>query len=161
MKMPISLAGLFYVAVLYTAPLCAQPELEPWGNLTGIRAEGQLFELPTCLRVIDGEGRELVTAKERQNPQYSRTEKGWVVRTNLDSIYFTEMVADAGMGSAYISVDYRAHADRRIKKICISIDLPTGFVTHGINEWMDPVTHRKVIFRWYPPATDSVPLEQE
>ena len=151
----------FFLFVFSCCRLFAQPELEPWGNLTGIRIEGQLFELPTCLRLIDGDGHELATAKERQNPHYSRVEKGWVVRTNLDSIYFTEMVADGGVGTADIRIDYRPHADMRLRKIYYTIDLPKGFVTHGINEWMDPATHQKLNFRWVPPVTDSVMLEQE
>ncbi|HEV9035496.1 MAG TPA: hypothetical protein VGQ51_02700 [Puia sp.] len=161
MKKYARLAALFCLAVLTNQRLSAQPELEPWGNLAGIRTDGQLFGLATCLRVIDGDGHELVTAKERQDPHYSRTDKGWVVRTNLDSIYFTEMMADGGMGTAFISVDYRAHADMRLRKIYFTIDLPKGFAEHGINEWMDTVTHRKVDFRWVPPPTDSVWLEQE
>jgi hypothetical protein len=157
----LRLAALCFAGLLSFQRLLAQPELEPWGNLTGIRIEGQLFDLATCIRVIDGDGHELVTAKERQNPHYSQVSKGWVVRTNLDSNYFTEMVSDAGMGTAYISVDYRPHADMRLRKIYFSIDLPKGFATHGINEWMDPATHRKLSFRWVPPTTDSVWLEQE
>jgi hypothetical protein len=147
--------------VLAFSHVVAQPELEPWGNLAGIRVDGQLFGLSTCLRVIDGDGHQLVTAKERQNPHYSRNANGWTVRTNLDSIYFTETVADGGMGTAMISVDYRPHAAMKLGQIYFTIDLPKGFVTHGVNEWVDPAAHRKLDFRWVAPATDSVWLEQE
>lgn len=109
------------LAVLSGWGAVAQPELEPWGNLTGIRVEGQLFGLATCLRLVDADGHELVTAKERQNPHYSHTHKGWLVRTNLDSMYFTESVEDGGMGVARIDVVCQAHADRKMKGIFFQI----------------------------------------
>lgn len=140
---------------------CAQPELEPWGNLDGIRIQGQLLDLSTSLRVIQADGSILATAKERQDPHYSRQENGWSVRTNLDSIYFTLMVADGGMGTANISIKWEAHADMKLRGIDFTIDLPKALVAHGINEWMDPATHQKMDFRWVAPATDSVGLEQE
>lgn len=161
MKKRFRLAVLCCMLSLPALRSYAQPELEPWGNLTGIRIQGQLFDLSTCMRLIGADGHELVTAKERQHPHYSRTDKGWIVQTNLDSIYFTETVTDAGSGAAMISVDYRVHADMQLKKIYFTIDLPRGYVAQGGNEWMDPAMQRTVDFRWVGPATDSVGLEQE
>ena len=161
MKTFVYAAGLLCLMMLSFSVASAQPELEPWGNLSGIRIEGQLFELPTSLRVIDSAGHMLATAKERQNPHYSRTGKGWVVRTNLDSIYFTEMVADGGVGATTFYIKWEAHADMKLRAIHFTVDLPKGFVADGINEWMDAATHQRVNLRWVEPTNDSVPVEQE
>ena len=51
-----------------------QAVLQPWGNLSGIRIEGQLMDFGTSIRVL-GKGGELLqalTGKERQHPHYDR-----------------------------------------------------------------------------------------
>jgi hypothetical protein len=51
----------------------AQAELAPWGNLTGIRLQGQLLEVPTSLQVVRTDwAHVVVTGHERQRPTYTR-----------------------------------------------------------------------------------------
>ena len=48
----------------------AQAEVEPWGNMNGIRVDGQLMAFSSSLRVIGTDGTILnATAKEKQNPE--------------------------------------------------------------------------------------------
>jgi hypothetical protein len=49
----------------------AQPECMAWGNLTGIRVEGQLIEFESSLCLIGSSLMQVThTAKEQQRPRY-------------------------------------------------------------------------------------------
>ncbi len=47
----LSVFSMIFGAFLI-CPLIAQPEVMAWGNLTGIRVEGQLMEFESNLRVV-------------------------------------------------------------------------------------------------------------
>src|SRR6185437_15270510 len=95
---------ILLIPVLWALRVMAQPELEPWGNLDGIRVKGQLMEFGTSIRVVRADGSVAATAKERQMPRYSRNGPMQNVQTQIDSLYFTEEVQDVGEGSARIVV---------------------------------------------------------
>ena len=107
----------------------AQPELEPWGNLNGIRVDGQLMVFGSSVRAVFDGGIVLATAKERQNPHYLIEGANRVVHTNLDSLYITEEVQDAGRGKARVTISCTAHADTRISGLYFTVQLPTGYST--------------------------------
>ncbi|HVS97732.1 MAG TPA: hypothetical protein VHE54_14660 [Puia sp.] len=114
-------------AVLPFSFAVAQPELEPWGNLDGIRVDGQLMAFGSSVRVVFDGGIVLATAKERQDPHYAIEGADRVVRTNLDSLYITEQVQDAGRGMARVTVACTAHADMKTKGVFFTVGLPPGF----------------------------------
>jgi len=90
----------------------SQAELSPWGNVTGIRKQGQLLDFETSLQFIKKDGIQiLTTARERQRPVYNRNGNQQTVVTNLDSLYFEEAVTDLGGGKADISVKLNSHSD--------------------------------------------------
>ena len=73
----------------------AQAELEPWGNLTGIRVDGELMSIGSNLSVVKNNWADIAsTAKEAQRPNYKREGKQQIVTTNIDSIYFSEKIED-------------------------------------------------------------------
>lgn len=113
----------FFLLVLSitAATAFAQPELEPWGNLTGIRIDGQLMPFETSLRLVDAGGLTLATAKERQNPRYAREGNVQLVYTHLDSLYFVEKVEAIGKGEARITIDCTAHADIHDRSVFFSV----------------------------------------
>jgi len=78
----------------------SQAEVEPWGNITGIRKSGQLFDFETSLRVVSTDRKHAAsTAKEKQQPHYKRlNDDEQEVTTSIDSLYFTENVKDNGSG---------------------------------------------------------------
>ncbi|WP_143436665.1 glycoside hydrolase [Hymenobacter crusticola] len=86
----------------------AQVELAPWGNLTGIRTDGQLLEVETSLRLVKTDGHVTETGKERQRPKYTREGTRQLVTTQLDSLDFVETVQDAGPGKARVQVQLTA-----------------------------------------------------
>jgi len=83
----------------------AQAELAPWGNLTGIRVQGQLLETASSLQVVRADWAHVgITAHERQRPTYARQGAQQLVTTRLDSLAFRETVADTGPGQATVTV---------------------------------------------------------
>lgn len=106
-------AFLLFILSITAVAAFAQPELEPWGNLTGIRIDGQLMPFETSLYYTDVNGRTQATAKEHQNPRYFRQGNAQVVYTHLDSLYFVEKVEPAGKGEARITITCIAHGDTR------------------------------------------------
>ena len=98
--------------------LTAQPELQPWGNLSGIRIDGQLMNFETNISVVKKNWSGIAaTGKERQQPKYMHNGNEQVVTTNIDSLYFTETVTDAPKNSAKINVQVNAKADQSIEGI--------------------------------------------
>lgn len=122
-------AILFLVLTIAAVTAFAQPELEPWGNLTGIRIDGQLMPFETSLRLIDANGKTLATAKEKQNPRYARQGNAQIVYTHLDSLYFVEKVEPAGKGAARITVTCTAHDDIHGQRVFFTI-------LHAKHGWM-------------------------
>jgi hypothetical protein len=103
----------------------AQTEVEPWGNITGIRVQGQLFEFETSLRVVGKDWTKLhATAKEEQNPKYHREGKTQLVSTRIDSLYFNERVADGEPGNAVVTIDFMPRADTTLAGVYFVIRIP-------------------------------------
>jgi hypothetical protein len=113
----------------------AQPELEPWGNLNGIRIEGQLMEVKSSLRVVKADGSVLVTGKERQpRPLYGREGKVQWVKTVLDSLYLTISVTEGdAVGMAKVRVSAKAHGEMSVIGTFLSFDFPA----RATIQWVD------------------------
>jgi len=114
-------AIFLFVLSITAVTAFAQPELEPWGNLTGIRIDGQLMPFETSLRLADTNGNTVATAKERQDPRYTREGNAQFVYTHLDSLYFVEKVEAIGRGEARITITCTAHADIHDRGVFFSV----------------------------------------
>ncbi|CAN5481656.1 hypothetical protein BH11BAC3_BH11BAC3_09110 [soil metagenome] len=105
-----------------------QTELAPWGNLTGIRVDGQLMEFETNLNVVQKNWNIIKsTGKERQRPMYVRNGNEQVVTTTIDSVNFKESVSDAGKGSAHVTVELTAKGDQAMDGVYLGLLLPDEF----------------------------------
>ena len=103
----------------------SQAEVEPWGNITGIRKHGQLFEFESGITVISNNGSHFVsTGKERQRPHYKRNGDEQDVTTNIDSLFFKESVKDLSAGKAKVTLTLNAHADATFDGVYFCITLP-------------------------------------
>src|SRR5215218_76228 len=124
------LTGIFF---LFTSTqLFAQPELQPWGNLAGIRIEGQLMEFETNISVVKNNWSVVsATGKERQRPKFERKENTQIVTTRIDSIYLTESVTDAGKNTAKIKVQALAKADQVLEGIYVKLIIPDAYYPMG------------------------------
>jgi hypothetical protein len=117
----------------------AQPEVEPWGNMNGIRVDGQLMEFESSLRLIGTDGTILnATAKEMQNPHYSREGKVQIINSHLDSLYFKETVEETGAGAARLRFACTAHGDMKLRGVYFSVELPEDLSEGGAQQWIDP-----------------------
>jgi hypothetical protein len=103
----------------------AQAEVEPWGNLTGIRREGQLLEINSSLQLIGTDwAHAKVTGRERQRPRYTRKGTKQLITTRLDSLNLTETVTDVGPSKATVSVNAAARADMDVLGLFFALALP-------------------------------------
>lgn len=129
------MSRLILVSLLFlfaTVPVYAQVELEPWGNISGIRIDGQLMEFQTRLCVIKKDWSKVkVTAKEAQRPRYYRKGNTQTVLTNLDSLYFKEEVTDKGKGVAEVKLQVTAKTDLSSCGIYIGLTLPVKDYADG------------------------------
>jgi hypothetical protein len=94
----------------------AQAEVEPWGNITGIRVSGQLIPFETNLSLVENS---LVkaTAQEKQRPKYIRDGNKQIITTKKDSVNLTETIEDIKEGTA--DVDVKLLSKSVIKKDCV------------------------------------------
>lgn len=117
--------SLLLLATIIATGAHAQSDLEPWGNLAGIRVQGQLVPFMTSLRVVSGDGTRIVsTAKEKQKPRYERINGNQYVTTRIDSLYFKEEVEDIKEGHARINITCYAAADQHLEGIYFSLQVP-------------------------------------
>ena len=133
MKKYIYKASLSLMFLLFTSlSLFSQTEVEPWGNITGIRIDGQLMDFETNISIVQDKWSQIrSTAKERQRPRYSRKENEQIITSNIDSLYFTETVADTGKGGADISIQLTPKAEMTADGIYYSIILPMADYSAG------------------------------
>jgi hypothetical protein len=112
----------------------AQTEVMAWGNLTGIRVEGQLMEFETSLRIA-GINWSIISAtgKEKQSrPRYDREGLTQTVNTDFGGFQFSEIVKETGSGSATVSVTSKALRDTIIDGAYFCIELPEKYYANAI-----------------------------
>jgi O-glycosyl hydrolase len=107
-------------------PLSAQTEVMPWGNITGVRTDGQLTEFETTFRIVDKNITTLsATGKERQyRPQYTRNGQTQTVSTTVERVGITQTVEDVGKGTAKVSIQLTSDTTRKATAAYLCIDLP-------------------------------------
>jgi hypothetical protein len=119
----LALLGLLTLGLQHTA--FGQAELAPWGNLNGLRVQGQLLETNTSLRLVrPGGASEAATRHEAQRPHYSRQGAAQLVTTHLDSLDLRETVTDLGPGRASVAVQATARATTDMLGAFMTLELP-------------------------------------
>lgn len=137
------LRGVVVAAVLVGAA-AAQPETMAWGNLTGIRVDGQLIELNSSMCVVEPEWAAVShTGRERQLNAYSRNGKIETARVTMRpprelrerGIHWrflgTEIVEDTGQGSASVNLEYAFQEDANVEGAYYCLELPAGRYSSG------------------------------
>src|ERR1035437_9470946 len=103
----------------------AQAELTAWGNLRGIRVEGQLMKFTTSMCLIGPSMADVTgSAKEKQQPIYTRNDNKQFVTTELSKFAFTEMVQDTGNARVKINIKVKAVVDTLLTGAFLCFDLP-------------------------------------
>ena len=112
-------------------PAHAQAVVAAWGNVEGIRVDGEVIPFETSLCTVNGAG--VVSArtqKERQQPRYSRSGMRRSVATRLGALSIDEVVEDVGPGK--VTLDVRFSADSATtQRGFLCVDVPAA-------EWGPP-----------------------
>ena len=111
--------------ILIPSALFAQPEVMAWGNITGIRVEGQLMEFESSLRVVEkGWMNYSATGKEKQQPKYDRDGLKQMITTGMKGFRFSEAVEETGKGLALVTLKATAVSDTLVEGVFFCIELP-------------------------------------
>jgi hypothetical protein len=140
-----------------------QPEVMAWGNVTGIRVDGQLMELNTSMCVAQPDWAGVTrTGREKQTNSYARNGKVETVTVQMRpqkeyrdpapghdwALAGKETVEDTGPGSAKVDVEFATQNEANIAGAFLCMDLPAAQFSGGTAQLIDPA----------PPATDRVSL---
>ena len=118
---------LFFLLVAFTGRTFAQTEVAPWGNITGIRIDGQLINFETSLRLVANNWATVkATAMERQKPKFLRDSNKQIITTKIDSVGFTEIVEDTKAGSANVNVQVSSNSSMNANGVFFAVALPLG-----------------------------------
>ena len=109
------------------AQASAQGVVAAWGNLDGIRVEGEVVPFETSLCLTDSTGAVRTrTAKERQTPRFERRGSTRTITTRLGAYAITETVEDVRPGVVRLDVTVAADSTTALRPhLCV--DTPRGF----------------------------------
>jgi hypothetical protein len=111
----------------------AQSEVMPWGNITGIRVDGELMEFESRLTVVGKDGIKTVsTGKEKQRPKYNREGNTQIISTRIDSLSLIEKVADLGRGKASVDILLSSTADTALTGTYFTVELPGDYAAGSV-----------------------------
>ncbi len=126
----ITLFCTLFLSLTFLDNAFGQAEVEPWGNITGIRKSGQLFDFESSIRVQKGNYFNS-TGKERQRPHFKRNGDEQIINTNIDSLYIKEVVRDESNGKASVTITLNAHADVSFDNVFFALQLPDKEYSDG------------------------------
>lgn len=106
----------------------AQAELNPWGELSGIRIDGQLFRVPTGIAIV-GASMAAITrsVKEKYQSMYERHGKEQRVTVRIADFDFAVTVRDTGDGEAALTITAKAPLDTTITGVFACFELPVDY----------------------------------
>lgn len=142
MKRHLTLAAVCFCALGgFAHDALGQAEVAAWGNLQGIRVDGQLMKFGTSLCVVGSDWSEIArTAKERHRPQYSRNGTRRTVSAKLGQLSFTEVIEDTGPGMAKVDVRFTSDVDTNIAGAFFCINLPRADYSDGMVQLIEPTS---------------------
>src|SRR5918993_2637322 len=124
----LALSALLAAHVLsaFAGRIAAQAVVAAWGNVEGIRVEGEVVPFETSLCLTDSAGTVRVrTAKERQIPRFARRGSSRTITTRLGGYAIAETVEDVRPGVVRVDVTVTADsATALIPHLCV--DTPKG-----------------------------------
>ncbi len=122
------------IAIFFSnTKMYCQTEVEPWGNIKGIRVQGQLIGFESSLQVVSNNGLKTnATALERQRPKYAREGNKQIVITNIDSFYFTQTVEEnIAKSIAKVNVQFTAKKNTDSARLFFNLSLPEADFAKG------------------------------
>ena len=111
--------------MFFSLPAAAQTEVMAWGNLTGVRIEGQLIEFETSFRVVETNWTRInFTGRERQTTRFSRTGNVAKVNSAVQRVAFEQFVDDKDKGTASVSLSCQSDTARKVEGVYYCFELP-------------------------------------
>lgn len=111
----------------FGSKMFAQADVTAWGNLRGIRVDGELMKFETSLRIVKNSWLDIIkTAKEEQNPNFSRQGSKVIITSALDNFPFVETVWDSGKGIANINYELSSDSNVTMEGVFFCIELPNN-----------------------------------
>lgn len=144
----LAVVPLFLTAFLNPSVL-GQSEMMAWGNLEGIRIDGELMHVKTKFLLWDNQGKEIAqTGKEKQQPRYQRSQNRQIVKTQLGGYIINEIIEDMGKGEAFLNIESAFLKDSMQSSLvlCIEVsrsDFSTGTITRS-NGKTAPINFSKI-----------------
>lgn len=128
------LFAIILILLAFVNNAYSQAEVEPWGNITGIRKQGQLFDFESSIKVVSTDRKHVaITAKEKQSPHYKRVaDDEQEVTTWIDSLFFKENVKDNGAGKIRVTIQLTSHKDTVLQGVYFCISLPHEYLNAGL-----------------------------
>ncbi len=126
-----------------TLPARAQVECNGWGELRGIRIDGELFTISTRLAIAGPGWRDFGQMEHwrTRNPTYTRsadtkaiTCTGQIGFRGAPPLAFRQVVKDDGAGGAVITIDATADADMHLDGAYVFIGVPASDFAQGGGE---------------------------
>ena len=110
--------------ITLAAPVRAQAVVAAWGNVEGIRVDGEVIPFETSLCTVNGAGVVAArTQKERQQPRYSRTGTRRTVTSRLGALSISEVVEDVRAGEVTLDVRFTADSATTMRGF-LCVDVP-------------------------------------
>ena len=105
----------------------AQTEVMAWGNMTGVRIDGQLIEFESSFRVVEtGWSRINSTGRERQATQFTRDGSAAKVNSGVQRVTFEQTVEDKVKGTVAVSLTYQSDTTRKVEGVYYCFELPAN-----------------------------------
>jgi O-glycosyl hydrolase len=126
-------ALLSFLQIIFINDINGQAQVQPWGNITGIRIKGELMQFESSIKVAEGDWSKIIsTGKEKQRPKYIRDSSNrQVVSANIGNLFFTEKVEDINTGTVRVDIQFTSKADTTIAGAFFCIEIPYNDYAKG------------------------------
>jgi hypothetical protein len=130
---------LSIAALLFTHMTMAQVEMAAWGNIEGIRVDGELIAFESSVTIIGKDWSNWwVTGKERQQSQYSKKGKIRMSDVRMDSLFFVHKIENTGKGKVSLDLDFKSRVDSSIIGVFYQVNLPADIYENGNIQLLSP-----------------------
>ena len=123
---------LFIVSFFIHTPAKTQTEVMAWGNMTGIRVDGELIEFESSFRVVENDWSRInFTGRERQQTRFSRNGSIAQVISSVQRVSFEQTVEDKAQGVTNVSLSCQSDTTRQVEGVYYCFELPAKRYASG------------------------------
>jgi hypothetical protein len=117
---------------LCVQPVAAQTEVMAWGNMTGVRVDGELIDFESSFRVVEkGWANMDYTGRERQNTRFTREGETTTVTSSVWKVNFVQTVTDKSKGLVNVGLTYKSDTTWNVEGVFYAFELPDRHYASG------------------------------